>query len=110
MSVDYTFDRTIPGVVIQAHVLAQLLDGRKVPNAEQGLTYAVVAFMALLGVVIGLSRLIFVYKGVAAVLAVGGYIGLVIYLANAEVLFLPVSPALSALFIALYSRFRSTRC
>ena len=100
MAVDAVKERTIPGVVIQAHVLAQLLDNRTVPNASQAVIYTVVALMALAGAILGLARWILVWKAALATGLVLGYVVLVFFLAQNQVLFLPVAPALAALFLS----------
>lgn len=100
MAVDSQKERTIPGVLIQAHVLAQLLDARVVPNASNMVIYFVVALMALAGASLGISRWILIWKAASATLLVVGYLVLVFFLARNQVLFLPVAPALAALFLA----------
>ena len=101
MAVDILKERTIPGVVIQAHVLAQLLDQRVVPNSSDMTIYAVVALMALAGAILGLARWILVWKAALASGLVIGYLVLVFFLAQNQVLFLPVAPALAALFLSI---------
>ena len=100
MAVDVLQERTIPGVLIQAHVLAQLLDNRIVPNATETTIYLIVAVMALAGVVLGLSRWILIWKAASATGFVLSYLAMVILLAQNQVLFMPVAPALTALFLA----------
>lgn len=100
MAVDWQKERTIPGVLIQAHVLAQLLDNRVVPNASNMLVYFVVAIMALAGAIMGLGRWVLVWKAALATVLLAGYLVLVFFLAQNQVLFLPVAPALASLFLA----------
>lgn len=100
MAVDSQKERTIPGVLIQAHVLAQLLDERVVPNASNMLIYFVVAVMAFAGAILGLGRWILIWKAASAALLVASYLVLVFFLARNQVLFLPVAPALASLFLA----------
>lgn len=46
----------LPGVVIQAHALAQLIEGRRPDRASLGVNLAITLIMALLGVASGLSE------------------------------------------------------
>ena len=66
-------DGPIPGVVIHAHVLAQLLRGRTAPDAGFALTAALAAAMALAGVTVARLRFVWPLKllgGLALVAAV----------------------------------------
>ncbi|MEM7546094.1 MAG: adenylate/guanylate cyclase domain-containing protein [Pseudomonadota bacterium] len=100
LSVDGRNARTIPGVFIQAAIFAQVWDGREVPNASDPLIYAVVGLLALVGVIIGLSRQNLAVKAAALVFVVGGYLTAVYVFADAGTLFLPVAPAVASIFTA----------
>lgn len=100
LSVDPRNLRTIPGVAIQAAVLSQLLDGRTVPNAPAAAFYALVVIVSLIGVVIGLSRLNLAWKALAVLGMLLIYLAAVFALAQSGVLFLPVAPAVAAVFTA----------
>ena len=100
LSVDPRNTRTIPGVVIQAFVLSQLLDGRIVPNSPPWLVYALVGVLALVGVVIGLSRWNLAWKAAAMIAVLLIYLTLVAGLARTATHFLPVAPTVAALFLS----------
>lgn len=98
LSADLTLDRTLPGVVIQATILSQLLDQREVPNATQAATYALVALLAAVGAVIGLSRADLLWKAASLVVVLVGYLTIVYFLSSSAAFFLPVAPVVAALF------------
>lgn len=100
MGVDIRYPRTIPGVVIQAHVLAQLLDGREVKNATENVKYFIVALAALLGVALALATFRLIWRSLGFVVAGVGYIVFVGVMAYASIIFLPVAPVLTALTLA----------
>ncbi len=100
LSVDQRNLRTIPGVLIQAAVFGQLLDGRIVPNATPEVEIALVILLAVLGVLIGLSRRNLLLKAVAVIMALMLYLGATYGLAQNATLFLPVAPPIAAVFMA----------
>ncbi|MEM7268369.1 MAG: adenylate/guanylate cyclase domain-containing protein [Pseudomonadota bacterium] len=100
LSVDPLRDRTIPGVLIQTHILAQLLDERVVHNASPVVVYLIIGAMAVAGALIGLGRWILIWKAVAGLVLVIVYLTVVYFAARAQFVFLPVALALSALFLS----------
>lgn len=100
LGVDARNPRTIPGVVIQAFVLSQLLDDRVVPNASPELIYALVIFVAVLGVMVGLSRWNLAWKALAIFSGLLIYLGVVFALAQSAAHFLPVAPVVAAIFMS----------
>ncbi|MEL7462893.1 MAG: adenylate/guanylate cyclase domain-containing protein [Pseudomonadota bacterium] len=100
LGVDPRNTRTIPGVVIQAFVLSQLLDGRVVPNASPTVIYALVIAVATIGVTVGLSRWNLGWKALAVVSMLVAYLTIVFFMARAGTYFMPVAPVVAAIFMS----------
>ena len=100
MGANPNFDRTIPGVVLQAQVLAQLLDQREVKNASDNVKYVIIAFAALLGVALALATFRLIWRILGFVVALIGYTVFVGVMAYTSIIFLPVAPVLTALTLA----------
>lgn len=91
------------GVLVHAHVLSQLLDGRVVRNwsVDQRSGMAVVAAMALLGALIGISSIALHWRALGVVAAFAGYMALSLTLAGVwGGPYLPIGPGLAALALA----------
>ena len=103
LSVDPTIsNRTNPGVLLHAHVLSQMLDGREVRDFDvRGWPgAAIVAVMALIGAGIGIWGGA-LYWRLAALAAAGiGYAALAVWLSSLAGPYLPVAPALIAFVVA----------
>ncbi len=100
LGVDPANRRTIPGVVVQAAVFTQLLDGRAPPIASPALVSVIVTAMVALGAAIGLTRWNLIWKSGAAAAILIAYLGFVWLLASDKTLFSPVAPALAGLFLS----------
>lgn len=100
LAADPTFPATIPGVVVHAHVAAQMLDGRSVRRAGEASWLAVLALAALLGVAIGLSGWAFWRQLLAGLVLLAGWLGAALYAIHAASLLLPAAPTVSAFVIA----------
>jgi len=99
LAVDPTIsNRTSAGVLLHAHVLSQMLDGRVVENwsVERWEGVAIVTGLAALGVLIGLSNLSFLLKLVGLALGGAAYVGVAVALAADGGPYPPVAPALLA--------------
>ncbi|MGB0507694.1 MAG: adenylate/guanylate cyclase domain-containing protein, partial [Pikeienuella sp.] len=92
--------QSIPGVTMQAHVLAQLIDGRVVNNASDELGWVLIAVMALVGVVLGLLKAPLVLRGGGFILTVVFYLGVMYFLAASEILFLPIASVMASLAVS----------
>jgi adenylate cyclase len=98
----FTSNRTAAGVILHAHVLSQLLDQRVVDDwnltTQRGM--AVTAVMTLLGATLGIASVSLLWRSLGLVLAVGGYLALIVALSGQGGPFLPVAPALLGLLVA----------
>lgn len=63
----------LPGVVIQAHALAQLLEGRPEDRPHRGVNLAITCLLALLGAISGRIERTFVYTAVFDMMVVALY-------------------------------------
>ncbi|WP_339950145.1 adenylate/guanylate cyclase domain-containing protein [uncultured Albimonas sp.] len=91
------------GVLVHAHVLSQLLDGRVVANwsVDRRSGMAVTVAMALLGAAIGISSIGLHWRGLAVLGAGVGYLGLALVLAGVwSGPYLPLGPGLAALALS----------
>ena len=91
------------GVLVHAHVLSQLLDGRVVRNwsVDQRSGMAVTLAMALLGALIGISSIGLHWRGLAVLGAAAGYLALALTLAGVwSGPYLPIGPGLAALALS----------
>ena len=103
LAVDPTIsNRTSPGVLLHAHVLSQLLDGREVLNIDVGGAggAALVALMALLGVAVGISNRSPALKLGGLTLAAAAWLALAAWLSSMGGPYVPVAPTLLALGVA----------
>lgn len=100
MGANPNFPRTIPGVMVQTQVLAQLLDQREVRNASDMLKYFVVGLMALIGVALSLATIRLLWRLSGFVFVFTAYVGIVGALAFSGVVFMPFAPVLTALMVA----------
>ncbi|MGB0412654.1 MAG: CHASE2 domain-containing protein, partial [Pikeienuella sp.] len=100
MGANPAFPRTIPGVMVQTQVLAQLLDERVVRNASDALKYVVAGLMALIGVALSLSTIRFLWRMSGFIVVFISYVGLVGGLAYSGIVFMPFAPILTVLIIS----------
>lgn len=99
LSVDPTIsNRTNPGVLLHAHILSQMLDGRVVNDFDVGGApgMAISAAMALLGAGLGIWGGALVWRFSAGAAAALGYAGLTVGLSYLGGPYLPIAPALLA--------------
>jgi adenylate cyclase len=95
-------NRTQPGVLLHAHVLSQMLDGRQVRDFNVGGAPGAVltVLMALVGALLGLRGGALALKLALLALAVGAWLGLAGGLASLHGPYLPIAPPLLALGLA----------
>lgn len=100
LSADPAQPESIPGVLIHAHVTAQLADGRRI--AEPGLAglAALVLAAALLGALIAVSGRAFWLQLAAGLVLLVLWGALVIWFAQSQRSFLPMAPVLTAYLLS----------
>ena len=100
LAVDPTVsNRTSAGVLLHAHALSQMLDGRVVRDwsLDTAAGTALTALLAALGVAAGIASLSLIAKLGALALAAAAWLGLATWLATGGGPYLPVAPPLLAL-------------
>lgn len=92
-------NRTQPGVLLHAHVLAQMLDGRAARNFDVGTPggAALVALAALIGAALGLKGGAFGLRVLAFLLASAAWLGFAAILADLGGPYPPIAPPMLAL-------------
>jgi adenylate cyclase len=95
LSADPSQPATIPGVLIHAHVAAQLLDGRSVSAPGIAVAAAIVAIAALLGVLLGLTGIAFWLQMIGGLALLVTWAAIAVWQSQLNHL-LPVAPVLFA--------------
>lgn len=100
LSADPSVPATVPGVVVHAHVAAQMLDGRAVRRAGDGAWLGILGLASLLGVAIGFSGRPFWQQALAGAVLLLGWGGAVLYAVQSGPVLVPAAPPVAAFVIA----------
>lgn len=103
LTVDTTIENpTNPGVLVHAHVLSQMLDGRVVLNwsLDEAPGIVVTAAMTALGVALGIAAVSLLLKLGGLVVFSAGFVGLAVMLSLQGGPYLPIVPPLLGLGVA----------
>ncbi len=88
----------IPGILVHAHVLGQLLDGRRVIETPTLGRFVILLFMAIVGVTIAIPQWPLWIKTIIGVGLTAGYLAIVVWAYYASLIMLPaLMPAFSLL-------------
>lgn len=102
LSADPAFPATIPGVVVHAHIVAQLLDQRSLQSLGNIGLVGLLSIASLIGVAVGFSGRAFWLQGLAGLIFLAGWTGVTLYLGKRYSIILPLTPPLFC-FAAAFS-------
>ena len=100
LSADPEAPASLPGVVVHAHVTAQLLDGRMITGLGGAGVLAVALAAGLLGAATGFSGRPFWQQALAGLVLLATWLGAAFHAIRAEDLLLPVGPVAATFVLA----------
>jgi len=90
----------IPGILVHAHVLGQLLDGRRITETPGVAQFLILLFMAAIGVTIAIPQWPLWIKTIIGVGFTGGYLAVVVWAYYASLIMLPALMPAFAIILA----------